>query len=204
MIKIYQKNKGFTIVEIMINLGIFSVIMVTIGLFIRNSYYMNSIFTGGLVSYDQSRKILQPIASEVRSASPSSLGAYALESTTDNSFIFYTDLDNNGTKERVRYYLSGINLMRGVITPTGSPLAYVSNNEVTQVLFEGVRNGSTPIFAYYDNTYTGISSPLTQPVSAMNVRLVKITLILDNNVSAPPSPITVTTQVSIRNLKDNL
>lgn len=204
MIKIYQKNKGFTIVEIMINLGIFSVIMVTIGLFIRNSYYMNSIFTGGLVSYDQSRKILQPIASEVRSASPSSLGAYALESTTDNSFIFYTDLDNNGTKERVRYYLSGINLMRGVITPTGSPLAYVSNNEVTQVLFEGVRNGSTPIFAYYDNTYTGSSSPLTQPVSAMNVRLVKITLILDNNVSAPPSPITVTTQVSIRNLKDNL
>ena len=65
-------------------------------------------------------------------------------------------------------------------------------------------NEATPIFDYYDTNYDGTTAPLAQPVSAIAVRLVKITLIIDKNSLRPPAPITMTTQVSMRNLKDNL
>jgi len=36
------------------------------------------------------------------------------------------------------------------------------------------------------------------------VRLVKITIVIDKDPQTPPGPMTLTTQISIRNLKDNL
>lgn len=217
MIKIFSKSlfkisnkktsrlvSGFTLMEILITMAIFSLIMGAISVFARNVYYYNNIFSGGLVSYDQAKKILQPIASEIRGASSSSLGAYPLETTGDTSFVFFTDTNNDGIKERIRYFVSGVNLMRGVIVPSGNPIQYVSANETISTVVEGIRNGATPVFTYYDTNYTGSSAALTQPVSVLNVRLVKITLIIDNDPNRPPLPITVTTEVSVRNLKDNL
>jgi hypothetical protein len=62
------------------------------------------------------------------------------------------------------------------------------------------------IFEYYDSNYDGTasSSALIFPVAPIEVRLVKITLDIDSDPNKPPEPFTVTTQVSIRNIKDNL
>ena len=173
-------------------------------LFSRNLFYYDSVFSGGLTSYDEARKVLQPIASEIRSASPSSLGAYPIEEANNTEFIFFTDTDNNGTKERIRYFLSGTTLERGVIVASGSPLQYLSANEVVTEIVHNVNNGATPIFSYYDSSYNGSSAALTQPLSIFAVRLVKITLVIDADPNRPPAPVTASTQVSIRNLKDNL
>lgn len=206
LINIFKKNmvSGFTLLELIISMGIFTLVLLAIGSFSRNIIYYNGVFTGGLTSYDQANKILQPISSEIRSASPSSLGSYAIEKTGTTEFIFFSDIDNNGLKERIRYYLSGLNLIRGVIIPSGSPLQYSSSNETTSTIVKGIRNGSSSIFTYYNSNYNGSTAPLTQPVSVLSVRLVKITLIIDDDPNRPPAPITVTTQVNMRNLKDNL
>jgi len=195
---------GFTLVEILVTMAIFSLILGAVGLFARDTFYYKSIFSGGLISYDSANKILQPISSEIRSTSPSSLGAYSIEQASNTSFIFFTDIDNDGLKERIRYFLSGTTLKRGVIIPSGSPLQYLSGNEIITDIIPNLINGSTPIFTYYDTNYNGSTNPLTQPVSITNVRLVKITLIIDVDPNRPPLPITVTTQVTLRNLKDNL
>ena len=179
-------------------------IMGVIGKFARDIFYYNSVFEGGLTSYDEARKILQPIASQIRSASPSSLGGYSIEQATSTEFIFFTDIDNNGSKERIRYFLSGDTLKSGIIIPTGSPLQYVVANEKITDIVHGITNGSTSIFDYYNSNYNGSTAPLTQPVSIMDIRLVKITLVIDADPNRPPASITVTTQVNIRNLKDNL
>jgi hypothetical protein len=50
----------------------------------------------------------------------------------------------------------------------------------------------------------GTSSPLTQPVITTNVRLIKINLMIDVDPNRAPVIKTYTSQVSIRNLKDNL
>jgi len=208
LIKIFKKNinqeKGLTLVELIVTMAICTLIIMAVGLFARDTFYYNDIFSGGLTSYDQARKILQPIASEIRSASPSSLGSYPIEETGNTEFIFFADNNNDGLKERIRYFLSGTSLKKGVIIPSGSPLQYASGNETITDIIDGVRNGSTPIFAYYDTNYNGSTAPLSQPVTIMNVRLIKITLVIDADPNRPPSAVTVTTQVSMRNLKDNL
>lgn len=198
------KQGGFTLLEILITMAIFSVIMGVVGLFARDLFYYNSVFSGGLASYDEAKKVLQPISSEIRSASPSSLGAYPIETAGNTTFTFFSDINNDGLKEKIRYYLSGNILMKGVIIPSGNPLQYLSNTEKLSQVVSNVRNGSTPIFTYYDSNYNGETSALSQPVSVLSVRLVKITLILDVDPNRPPSPLSVTTEVSMRNLKDNL
>lgn len=94
--------------------------------------------------------------------------------------------------------------MRGIINPTGNPLEYDPQSEITSEIVHGVINGSTPIFTYYDSNYNGNSSPLISPFSVLLIRLVKINLIIDKDINNPPSEIMVTTQVVVRNLKDNL
>jgi type II secretory pathway component PulJ len=197
-------NRGITLLETLIAVSIFSIVMIAIGSFARDLFFYNDVFTGGLTSYDEARKVLQPIASEIRSASSSSLGSYPIEKASNTEFIFFSDIDNNGSKERIRYFLVGNILKRGVIVPTGSPLQYLSANETISDIVHGVSNGSTPIFSYYNSSYNGSTAPLTQPVSIIDVRLVKIIIVIDADPNRPPAPVTVTTQVSIRNLKDNL
>jgi prepilin-type N-terminal cleavage/methylation domain-containing protein len=199
-----KRNNGVTLLEVLITMAIFTLVMGAIATFARDLFYYNSIFTGGLTSYDDARKVLQPIASEIRAASSSSLGSYSIEKATNTEFIFFTDIDNNGSKERVRYYLSGNIIKRGVIIPTGSPLQYLPANETNTDIVHGVSNGVTPIFSYYNSSYNGTTAPLSQPVSILDIRLVKIVIIIDSDPNRPPGPVTVTTQVSIRNLKDNL
>lgn len=197
-------KSGFTLLEILITVAIFSLILGAVSLFARDIFYYNNLFSGGLASYDDAKKILQPVASEIRSASPSSLGGYNIEIADNNNFAFFTDIDNDGLKERIRYFLSDNILKKGVIVPSGSPLQYSSANEVITDVVTNIRNDTTPIFSYYDTNYNGTTSPITIPVSVSNIRLVKVNLIIDADPNRPPSPITVTTEVSIRNLKDNL
>lgn len=197
-------NKGITLLETLIAMGIFSLIMIAIGAFAKDLFFYNDVFTGGLTSYDEARKVLQPIASEIRSASSSSLGSYPIEKAANTEFIFFSDIDNNGLKERIRYFIVGNILKRGVTIPTGSPLQYLSANETISDIVHGVSNGLTPIFSYYNSSYNGNTAALTQPVSIIDVRLVKITIVIDADPNRPPAPVTVTTQVNIRNLKDNL
>ncbi len=199
-----KKNNGFTLIELLITMAIFTLIMGAIGYFVRDIFYYEDVFKGGLTSYDEARKIFQPISSEIRSASPSSLGSYPIEEAGVTNFVFFTDIDNDGLKERIRYYLSGTNLMRGEIVPSGTPLQYLPENETSIEIIHGIRNDSTPIFTYYDSNYNGSTSPLSQPVSILSIRLIKITLIIDDDINKPPSAVTVTTQISVRNLKDNL
>ncbi len=202
--KYIKNSRAFTVIETLISLAIFTLILGLITLFARDTIYYRSIFFSGLTGSDDARHILQPISNEIRSASQSSLGSYPLEVTGDNAFVFYTDTNNDGLKERVRYFLNGTTFSKGVIKPTGNPLTYAINNEVVTPLMYNIVSGATPIFSYYDTNYTGTTSAMVQPVSPLDVRLIKITLTIDADPSRPPLPFTVTTQISFRNLKDNL
>lgn len=198
-------KKGFTLVETLIALFIFSLATIVVGNFARDIFFYNSIAQSELDVEYSGRKILNPIISEIRSATLSSVGAYPVESVATSSFVFFSNIDSDNKKERVRYFLEGTNLKKGVIKPTGTvSLIYVSANEVVTTIIPDVRNGTTSLFSFYDTNYTGSSTPLTYPINIPNVRFVKISLILDKDVNRLPGPVTVTTQVAIRNLKDNL
>lgn len=197
-------RKGFSIIELIIVIAIISVVAVVVGKFTGDVFYFGSVARGSLSVSQDARNLLRVMAREIRAAAPSANGAFPLVSVASSSISFFSDIDGNGQRDLVRYYLSSSTLMKGVTAPAGSPLAYSTSTESTYTVMSDVRNATTSIFSYFDNTYAGTSSPLAYPVSIQSVRLVRIDLVLDANADRAPATKTFTTQVSVRNLKDNL
>lgn len=203
--KNHKKNvrAGFTAVEILFVVSITVLVVGVMTMFARNTWIYNSFLGSSLNSLNAGRQTLKTMVAEIRTASSGNDGSYPVAIATATSLTIYSDIYPNGTnvKEKVRYFLEGTNLKRGVVTPTGSPLSY-TGTEVITTLIPNVTN--TTIFNYYDKNYDGTTASLSSPVNIPSVRLVKITVIVDDNPNKAPGPITLSSQVTLRNIKDNL
>jgi prepilin-type N-terminal cleavage/methylation domain-containing protein len=204
ILKNKQKIKtGFTLIEAMIVIFIMAVVGVAISNFQRDVFSTNKFLSGRLTEQDEARRALKTVTAEIRPLSPSSIGSYPIAQASPTSFTFYSDIDADALKEQIRYFLDGTTLKKGVIKPSGSPLTYNPANEQITELIHYVVNGATPVFSYYDKNYDGTTPSLSQPIDILAVRLVQVTIIVNQDPSRA-GPITLTTQVSMRNLKDNL
>lgn len=190
-----ERIKGFSLIEFLTVVFIVSVVSVAIGIFSKDIFSLSRILGTDLSTQQEMRVALKRVSAELRSTSQSSIGSYSIAEASSTSLTFYSDIDDDGIKERLRYFLQNSVLKRGVLVPTGNPLVYNPANETVTDSVLGV-NAATPIFSYYDTNYDGQSAPLAQPVTTTEVRLIKISITAGN--------VTVTTQVSLRNLKDNL
>jgi type II secretory pathway pseudopilin PulG len=204
MLNLKNKKSGITLVEVMVSMSILVMISLIVFVFQNDIYTFTSIFSETLTIQNKSVKTLKTITSEVRNLSYSSLGSYPIVEAEENSFVFYSDVDGDQLKERVRYFLDGDVLKKGVIKPTGIPLVYNSGDEVVIELLDNIVNGVIPIFQYYDDSYSGVGSSLEHPIQISSVRLLKMNLVIDYDVNNPPGAFSLTTQISMRNLKDNL
>ncbi len=203
----YFKNKkgGYSFTEVIISVAIIGLIFNIVGRFAGDVFSLNSIISGGLNTQLDAKHLIKVMVTELRKTMPSSLGSYPIELANSSAITFFSDVNSDGLKERIRYYMDGTNLKKGMIIPSGTPLSYVSSNEKKSTLMSGVISSSTqPLFQYYSSTYTGSSAPLSIPVNISEIRLIKITVIIDKDPLRSPVPLTVTSSVSLRNLKDNL
>ncbi len=200
------KNAGFTLVEISVGLTV----TIIIGLAIAGLQYIISksqvaVYNGSIkVEYANSN--VSAMVKEIRTAHNGDNGSYVIESATPTSFIFYSDIDADGKTERVRYYLNGTSLMKGIIKPTGSPITYPSASEQIRVVSDGVQNGATPVFSYYDKNWPTdtINNPIVSPVNASKVRVVKIYLRINTIANDSIHDYVMDSSAMIRTLKDNL
>lgn len=194
MIKCEINRKGFSLVETLIVASIFVILGLAIANFGRHIFRQNYTVSKNLVTEGEAKMALSKLVSELRRAQPASTGAYPLEVVTATEIIFYSDIDNDGLRERLHYWLDSRSLKRGITRPTGQPYTYNLNNESVGVAVNEVVSVSGIVFSYYDDNYSGLasSSPLSLPVDVYTVRLVKIDF---GNLSS---------QVMLRNLKDNL
>jgi prepilin-type N-terminal cleavage/methylation domain-containing protein len=200
-----ETKQGFTIIEFIIAIAVFAIVVVGLSSFQTNVFKLADTLDSGLKTQNEARRVLKPFANEARSASSSDSGTYALEETGDTSFVFYSDIDSDGSKERVRYYLDGNQIKKGIIESSGSPATYNLDDEIITDFINNVIT-TEDIFIYYDGNYNGttMDTPLTQPVSPSDVKLIKVSFEVDEDVNRPPAAVTITTQASFRNLKDNL
>lgn len=198
-------KKGFTLAETLISVAIFVAISSLLASFVRSIFSTNANLSNSLSAQFDSRQSLKKITRELREASPSSLGAYPISAAATNTITFYTNIDSDTLKERIRYFIQNGDLKRATLKPSGTPLSYNPANEVTETLVKNISNStSTPLFDYFDENYSGTSSPLTIPVNIPSIRLVRITLTIEKDPYRLPAPFTTVTQVMIRNLKGNL
>lgn len=207
MSKMFWKKtntSGYTLFEIMVTITIILLILIPLTRLQTNIFSYGRYFYNSNIVQDEARRMMQKFSSEVRSMTESATGAYAIEAAGNNSLIFFRDLNQDGLVERVRYFLSGTDLKKGVTPPTGNPQTYLSGNEITSVVVHGIYNdNSTPLFLYFDHDYNGQTAALSQPVDVTAIRLIKMNILIGSG-NANQERITLTTQVSLRNIKDNL
>ncbi len=200
-----KKQKGFTLGELLISIFILSILTITVTSFQRDIFILNRTTDNNLAAQLEVRRITKVMVSELRKSSVSSVGGYPISVASTSEIVFFSDITNDGLKERVRYFLDNTKLKKGVVSPSGNPLVYNLGGEVITTLISDVKASSTqPIFQYFNENYIGNSPPLNFPVNIPDIRLVKITVIIDRDPNLPPAEIIGTSQVNLRNLKDNL
>lgn len=202
-----SNNKGFTIAEIVVAVAISVVVVFIITAFARDLILLNSSAHTSMTAVLESRKILRTMVSELRSTIPSALGSYPIESAATSSLVFFADADSNDIADRIRYFYDPVtrSVLRGVVIAAGNPPSYDLGSETFSIIATRVLNDeSLPIFEYYDGSYDGSSLPLSIPINIPDIRLVKITLKLERDPRNPSEFMIVSSQATMRNLKDNL
>lgn len=199
-------NTGFTLAEVIVAVTILAGILLLaspllISLFRNPDKYLIS-----MDSIDQARIISFAFTNELRNATTGNDGSFPLNEAGNSEIVFYSNFGNSsGAVNRIRYYLLGNVLYKGIITPTGNPLTYNLASEVVKPIFSGLENGVTPAFYYYDGDYDGDTAQLSQPVNVNQVKFIKINLIVPKQTTPENiATFSINAGATIRSLKDNL
>ena len=204
---IEKNTSGYSILEIIVAMSIFLIAITIVSGFIRRGYESNRFTLELLDAVNFAKKGIDAMAKEIREANYAENGDYPLVEAKDQSIIFYSDVDSDTSVERIRYYINGTDLMKGVIEPTTSqPIQYPSASENITVITQYIRNGASPIFYYYNGDYPAdtANNPLTTPANVNNIKLVRLFLKINIDPIKAPGDFNLEIFSQLRNLKNNL
>ncbi len=194
-------SRGFTMLETLVAISVFTLASIVVFMFVRQGYQVQRFTFEGERAISSVQRGIETVVKELREVVPSGLGAYPIERADHNELIFFVDFDRDNAVERVRYYIEGTKLKKGIIEPTANPTSYPTANE-------GVRNGEFNMhtFKYYNGDWPGdnVNNPLTPPANPTLVKHVAIQLRIDIIPYQSPAQIDIRSEVSLRNLKENL
>lgn len=198
-----QNNAGISLLEVVVAVGIFALVIGSIVAILLTAFRSKDVIFEQLLVQSQARKAMQDFVDEIRSANYSGVGAYPLMEASSSEIVFYTNIDADSVIEKVRYFLSGRTLFKGVVDPPTNPPDYFATPETTSTVANSISSGGSPLFYYYDQSFDGTKVPLTQPVDVTKVRVVEIKFQLEKDVNVAPTALPVQARAAIRNLKGN-
>ena len=71
----HNSKSGFTIIEILVSIFILTLIGLAVSSFAKDIFSLNRITSDSLTAQDETRRALKTMSAEIRTASPSILGA---------------------------------------------------------------------------------------------------------------------------------
>ena len=200
-------KKGVTVVELVIATALIVIVLSGVSSLYYTSRQSTVTIWSDLEAQRDARRFTQEFRNFTRRANIANNGAYPIDTASSSQFIFYSDIDSDGLVERLRYeyYSASSTVVRGIIKPTGTPYIYSTNNEETTIVARGIRNASVGfnMFEYFDENYTTTGTPLSSPIDITDVRVVRVYLLVDEDITSPPSAFDISTAIQIRNLKQN-
>jgi hypothetical protein len=159
-------KKAFTLIELTFFILVISFIIFALILFILNISNFNIYLIFGLGKVNDIQLFLSEIKKELKSMEPSNIGNYPIEEVSSTAIIFYSDLDNDGLIERIRYFLDQDKLNKGIVSPSGNPLRYDLTQEKIKTVVKDIYL-PYQIFTFYDEN-------LNETYDIAKIKLIKV------------------------------
>lgn len=198
-----QNTSGFTLVETVVVLGIFTVVMLALTQSILTFYRHNAYSIAQSSQVDNARKGMDALIRDIREMTFADDGTFPLAIMQPHKIGFYSDIDRDDSVEYVEYELSTTTrLTKRVYGAVGNPPVYSTTAEATYLLSNYVQNlnQATSTFFYYDNT-----GKLRTPTSTVtDIVYVGAQIIVNVDPVRDPGQFMLRSAAALRNLKDNL
>jgi Tfp pilus assembly protein PilW len=196
------QNKGFSLIEVIVLITVFTFAMGAVVTSVLYFYRSNQHTIEQAFAVDSARRGIEFMVRDIREAAYSDAGDYPVISISEDEFSFFSDIDRDNSIERVRYFIDGVNLRKGVTNATGDPLVYDDVNEVLSIVSDNVRNVAQGIstFVYFDDQGVVI----TDFNNITDVAFVRVNVVVNINPDRLPNEFTLRSSATLRNLKTNL
>lgn len=194
------RQRGLTLLETIVVLAITIIIITALVSSISFFYRTNTHALEQSFAINSARIGIERMVKDIREAAFSDEGTYPVISMATSSFSFYSDVDGDIFVEKVRYFLDGTNLNKGVVDSSGDPLTYDDNDEVVSLVSDNVRNNaeSVVLFSYFNASGT----PMTSMASTTDLRFSTIEVIVNVNPIRLPNNFSLRSSATLRNVKE--
>jgi len=193
-----NSQRGLTLLETVIFLGIFILIISAIVASLRYVYRGQRFAFEQADATRSARSGLEQAVRDLREASYADDGAYPIVAMTYMSLTFYSDYDNDGKIERIRYFLDGTDLKKGLIESAGDPPTYDPDDEVVTIVAQNVRNASLwkRLFSFYDRD----GNEITDLTDIDALAFVVVAVVVDLHPERAPDYFELRSSASLRNI----
>lgn len=183
MNKLHMNRRGFSLVELLIATAISLIIGSAVILLLVQQAQLTATQNRNMINSEQVRSVLNFMSDEIQMMGngipdPNSYIVLA----EPQQLIFYSDIDNDGTRDRIRYFVQGNGLNRTLSTSSDAGITWTVVG--TDTLIPNLLAGSTGPNPGLRFEYFGINNGIlagTPPVA--NVRAVRILIGLDTTAT---------------------
>lgn len=199
----YGRHAGFTLIEALVVIGLFSILSLVIANSIHALYRYNAYTFSQAYQVQNARKGIQALVRDIREMTFADNGAFPLEVMEEHRIGFYSDIDRDDSVEYVEYELVGTTLQKTVINATGTPPSYgTTTPDSTTIISEYVQNlnQSVETFTYYD----GSGSEIASSSGLTDIRYIETQLIINIDPIRDPGEYMLRSSAALRNVKENI
>ncbi len=191
-------NRGMTLIEASVWVAITLSAMLAITTSVQYFYRTNSYTVEQAAAITSAQRGIEGMIKTIREASYASDGAYPIIALATSSISFYADIDDDPFIERLRFFVQGGALYRGLVDPSGDPPVYTNPETISQIS-EYVRNDAQNVdmFRYYDLN----GALMTNLADITELRFVETTVIVNINPNRMPNQFTLRSTAALRNLR---
>lgn len=203
MSKKVNLQSGLTLVEMVVVIGIYTILTGMIFTAAQALYQTNNYSAAQANEIDNARRGMNRFIRDVREMTYAEDGTFPVSQMEDNLVGFYSDIDKDDTVEYVEYELIDTVLYKRTYNAVGTPPTYdFTTPDETVILSEYVQNidQATSTFFYYDTN----NAPLSGSSLLTDVRYFRAQIIVNIDPIRSPGEFMLRGSVAPRNLKDNL
>lgn len=192
-----------TLVEVVVVLGIYTVLSLVITYTITNFYKLNSYTREQAEEIENARRGMTQWNRDTKEMIGAEDGTYPVAVIDRHRLGYYSNTDQDDSIEYIEYVLASTTLRKFTYEASGNPPVYnLSTPTKEEILSLYVQNiiQATSTFTYFDNAGMQMSS--TSPI--INVRYITAQIIVNIDPLRSPGEFMLRSSIAPRNLKDNL